>query len=63
MGLCNSVRLGQVRIAIKSSIIEPLRSLIHLLACFGKNFEENFSLKNDLVLITFMFLFHDELVL
>jgi hypothetical protein len=38
-GLFNPVRLDQVRIEIKSSIIEPLGPPIHLLACFGQKFE------------------------
>ncbi len=38
-GLFNPVRLGQVMIAKKSSIIEPLGSPIHSLACFGRIFE------------------------
>ena len=38
-GLFDPVRLGQVRIAIKSSIIEPLGPPIHSLACFGRKFE------------------------
>jgi hypothetical protein len=38
-GLFNPVRLGQVRIAIKSLIIEPLGPPIHSLACFGQKFE------------------------
>jgi len=42
-GLFDPVMLGQVRIAIKSSIIEPLGSPIHLLACFGQKFERTIS--------------------
>jgi hypothetical protein len=39
-GLFNPVRLGQVRIATKSSKIEAPGSPIHLLYCFGRQFEK-----------------------
>ncbi len=38
-GLFDPVRLGQVRIAMKNSIIEPLGSPIDSFACFGRKFE------------------------
>jgi len=38
-GLFNPVRLGQVRIAIKSSKIKALGPPINLLGCFGRKFE------------------------
>jgi hypothetical protein len=38
-GLFNPVRLGQVRIAIKSSKIEALGPPINSLGCFGRKFE------------------------
>ncbi len=33
------VRLGKVRKAIKSSIIQNTKAAIHLFACFGQKFE------------------------
>jgi hypothetical protein len=38
-GLLYPVRLGQVRIAINSSIIQNTKAPIYLLACFGQKFE------------------------
>jgi hypothetical protein len=38
-GLFKPVRLGQVRKAVKSWKSEAMRSLIHLLDCFGWKFE------------------------
>ncbi len=42
-GLWYPVRLGQVRIAIKSSIIQNTKAPIHLLACFEQKYERTTS--------------------